>query len=102
MKGGGGPTRVGELLDEVLQESGVREQVARMGVLEAWDECVGEKIAEVTHPVEVDGGVLFVEVRSSAWLMELNMMKRRILERLNQGREEGRIDAIRFRQAERG
>ncbi len=96
----GGPSRVGELLEGVLEDTGVREQIQRMSVLEAWDECVGEKIAEVTEPVGVDGGVLFVEVRSSAWLMELDMMKRRILERINEGREEGRIDTIRFRQAE--
>lgn len=102
MRGEGGPTRVGELLDGVLEETGVRKQVARMGALEAWEECVGEKIAEVTRPVRVDAGVLFVEVRSSAWLMELDMMKRRILERLNEGREDGRIETIRFLQAERG
>jgi len=100
VKGEGGPTRVGEVLDGVLEEKGVREQVARMSAMERWEACVGEKIAEVTRPVAVDAGVLFVEVRSSAWLMELDMMKERILERINRGRDQGRIEKIRFRQAE--
>lgn len=100
--GDGGPTRVGEVLEGFLRETGLREQVRRMSVLDAWDELVGDKIARVTEPVRLDGGVLFVEVRSSAWLMELNMMKRRILDRLNDGREEGRIEKIRFVQAESG
>jgi len=73
----------------------------RTTVLEEWDERVGEKIARVTRPVRVDGAVLFVEVRSSAWMMELEMMKPTILERLNEGRSEGRIEKIRFRLAEK-
>ena len=99
---GGDPTRIGDLLEGFLEESGVREQVERQGVLERWDGVVGEKIAEVSRAVRVDGGVLFVEVRSSAWMMELDMMKREILERLNEGRDEGRIEKVRFLLAEQG
>ena len=102
MSGSGGPRRLGDVLEEVLRESGVREQMERTTVLEAWDERVGEKIAAVTRPLAVDGSVLFVEVRSSAWMMELEMMKREILDRLNEGRSEGRIEKIRFRLAESG
>lgn len=100
-RGGGGPSRLGDLLEGVLERSGVREQVARQGVLEAWDEVVGQRIAGVTRALKVDGSVLFVEVRSSAWLMELNMMAHRILERLNEGRDEGRIERIHFLLAEK-
>ena len=92
----GGPVRVGDLLDDVLRRTGVRRQVERQGALDAWSAVVGERIAEVTEPVRVDGGVLYVEVRSSAWMMELDMMKHEILERLNEGRDEGRIEKVRF------
>lgn len=102
MKGADGPARVGDLVEGVLRSAGVREQVERQRVLEAWDEVVGEKIADVTRPVRVSGPVLFVEVRSSAWLMELDLMKHRILERLNQDRDEGRIEKVRFLLAENG
>ncbi len=38
-----------------------------------------------------------MEVRTSAWLMELNMMKGRILDRLNEGRpDDARVERIVF------
>ena len=96
------PVRLGDLLDGVLDEAGVREQLRRQDVVEAWNEIVGERIAEVTRAVRVDSAVLYVEVRSSAWLMELNLMKPSILERINEGRDEGRIEKVRFLLAENG
>jgi predicted nucleic acid-binding Zn ribbon protein len=47
---------------------------------------VGEAIAAVTVPVRVSHGTLVVAVRTSAWLMELRLMEREILRRLNEGR----------------
>jgi hypothetical protein len=43
-----------------------------------------------------------VEVRSSAWLMELEMMERRILATLNSGHERAVFERIVFRLAEGG
>lgn len=96
MSGGGdGPTRVGELLEAFLEEKGVNRQVRRMEVLDRWSEVVGEAIAEVTRARSVSAATLFVEVRSSAWMMELDLMKERILARLNEGRDgEARIDKL--------
>jgi len=102
MAGKDGPVRVGDLLENVLEDAGVRDQIRRQDVVEAWDGIVGEKIAEVTRALRVDEGVLYVEVRSSAWLMELNLMKPSILERVNGGRDEGRIEKVRFLLAETG
>jgi hypothetical protein len=44
--------------------------------------------------------VLIVEVRNSAWLMELNMMKGDFLERVNARMPEVPMDRIVFVQAE--
>lgn len=93
----GGPTRVGDLVDSVLQRKGVRSQVRRMSVFAEWDERVGDGVARVTRPRSVSDGTLFVEVRSSPWLMELNMMKDEVLRRVNDGRDEdARIERIVF------
>ncbi|HSR42267.1 MAG TPA: DUF721 domain-containing protein, partial [Longimicrobiales bacterium] len=68
-----------------------------------WPEVVGEGIAEVTRARSVSDATLFVEVRSSAWMMELDMMKGRILARLNEGRDEAsRIAKLVFVLAEGG
>ena len=78
----------------------MRAQVERTAVLEEWPTRVGEAIARVTHARSLSGATLFVEVRSSAWLTELNMMRGTILERLNAGRDEARVERIVFVLAE--
>ncbi len=97
---GAGPSRVGDVLEQVLKDSGVHEQLQRVGVADEWVDRVGEAIARVARPRIVSGTVLVVEVRSSAWLTELDMMKDEILRRLNEDRHEGRIEGIRLVLAE--
>lgn len=94
--GRGGPEPVGKLVERFLEGRGVAEQVRRQGVLEAWPALVGEGIARVTHARSISAGALFVEVRSSAWLMELEMMKGEVLRRVNAGRDDARIERIVF------
>ncbi len=90
-----GPMRVGDLLDSVLKERGLGTQIRRVGALDAWAGAVGEKIAGVTRARSVVMSTLFVEVRSSAWLMELNLMKAALLERINeQLGKDGTIERI--------
>ncbi len=95
------PDRVGNLLAEVLRKLGLDKELERQGALARWDGIVGERISAVTSAVAVSKGVLFVEVSSSAWLSELNLMRRDILERLNAGAGEGRVERIVFSLAER-
>ncbi len=91
-----GPERIGGLVERFLEGSGVAEQVKRQSVLEEWSERVGEAIAAVTHARAISEGTLFVEVRSSPWLMELEMMKGDILKRVNVGRDDAAIERIVF------
>ncbi|MFP4623178.1 MAG: DUF721 domain-containing protein, partial [Gemmatimonadota bacterium] len=88
--------KVAEALQGYLAESGLAERLERAGVLDEWAERVGERIARVTEPLHVSDDILFVAVRSSAWLMELRMMEADIRRRLNEGRTKGRLARIRF------
>ena len=88
------------VLPEVLDKHGVLGQVKRMDVLEHWPEIVGEHVARVTNAKGVDDATLIVEVRNSAWLMELNMMKGDFLQRVNARMEETPLDRIVFVLAE--
>lgn len=90
------PTRVGEALEAYLARTGLDERLDEAAAVPEWDGVVGERIAAVTEPITVSGGVLIVAVRSSAWLMELKLMERRILRRINARRERGEIERIRF------
>lgn len=91
-----GPARVGDVLQDVLRDTGLGERVAEATIVPEWAERVGPAIATVTTPLRVSRGTLIVAVRSSPWLMELRLMEREILARLNAGRDEGRIQRIRF------
>jgi predicted nucleic acid-binding Zn ribbon protein len=90
------PVRVGDVLAGLLRESGLAERVAEAAVVPEWAERVGPAIAAVTEPLRASRGTLIVAVRSSAWLMELRLMERQILERLNTGRSQGRVQRVRF------
>jgi len=97
---GGKPTRLGEVLGQVLEHAGVADQVRRMEVLDLWPDVVGERIAAVTRARGVSDATLFVEVRTSAWMMELDMMKRQILERVNERLDDVPLERIVFVLAE--
>jgi predicted nucleic acid-binding Zn ribbon protein len=74
---------VGDVLGEVLRKHGVEKTVRRAGIADLWPEIVGEQLAKVTRVKGADGDALFVEVRSSAWVSELSMLKTEVLERVN-------------------
>ena len=97
---GSGPIRVGTVLSAVLEKHGVKEQVERMSILELWPELVGEHVAQVTRARGVSDATLFVEVRTSAWLMELNIMKGDFLSRVNERLEDVPLERIVFVLAE--
>lgn len=90
------------MLPEVLERHGVRKQVRRMEVLDLWPGIVGEPLAKVTRARGVEDATLFVEVRSSAWLMELNMMRGEFLERVNARLADVPLERIVFVLAETG
>ena len=94
------PALVGDALQKFLHRSGLGERIEEATVVPDWASRVGDGIGAVTTPVGVNNGTLFVAVRSSSWLMELKMMETEILRRVNEGRERGRIQKIRFFMAE--
>jgi predicted nucleic acid-binding Zn ribbon protein len=91
-----GPQKVAETLERYLAGSGLGEKVEEARVVPEWAERVGPAIAAVTVPLRVSRGVLLVAVRTSPWLQELKLMEAEIRRRLNQDRERGRIQQIRF------
>jgi predicted nucleic acid-binding Zn ribbon protein len=93
-KHAGQPQLVGDLLGKFLDRSGLAAGVEAASVLPQWPQLVGPQIAAVTDPQRVSDGTLVVGVRSSAWLMELNMMKGELMKRVNAGKTVGRIRQI--------
>ena len=97
---GGSLQRIGQLVEGLLRARGLAEGVERASVIPEWSRLVGPQIARVATPVGFDRRTLFVEVRSSAWLMELKMIEHRILATLNSGHARALFERIVFRLAE--
>jgi predicted nucleic acid-binding Zn ribbon protein len=91
-----GPRKVREALAKYLEKAGISEKIEAASVVPDWPRLVGDGIAGVTTPLKVSNGVLFVGVRSSAWLSELKLMEREIIKRVNAERTRGKITGIRF------
>jgi len=92
----GKPQAVGDLLSRFLDRSGLGPRIEAAAVIPEWAERVGPQIAAVTEPLRVSEGTLVVAVRSSAWMMELNLMKSELMRHVNAGQRGGRIEQIIF------
>ncbi|MDB4949762.1 MAG: hypothetical protein JWM27_2411 [Gemmatimonadetes bacterium] len=87
---------MGDLLSRYLDRSGLSAKVEAASALHEWAGKVGPQIAAVTEPLRVSEGTLFVAVATSAWMMELNMMKGDLMRYLNAGKGEGKIRQLVF------
>ena len=95
----GKPQAVGDVLARFLDRSGLAPRVEAAAIIPEWAERVGPAIAAVTEPLRVSDGTLVVAVRTSAWMMELNLMKAELMRHLNAGKAAkapGRIEQIIF------
>lgn len=93
------PQPVGGVLAELLDRMGIRERVERSATAARWERVVGPHIARVTRVGGIKGRTVFIEVAGAAWMTELNMMRRKLLNRLNRDRTRGRIERIVFVQS---
>lgn len=101
---GSGPARSGasqpqlvrDLLATYLDRSGLRAGVEAASVIDDWPDLVGPGIAAVTRVQKVSEGVLVVAVKTSAWIMELNLMKAELMRRANAGKRAAKIRQIVF------
>jgi predicted nucleic acid-binding Zn ribbon protein len=81
-----------------LQLHGITDQIRANRVLTEWSELVGPKIAARTRPDGVTERLLWVEVATSAWMHELNMLRPQLLKGLLERVGEPTLfDDLRFR-----
>ena len=92
------PGKIGDALKSYLRSSGLEPRVEQAAVIPNWKKLVGAQIAAVTEPISVSaGGILFVAVKTSAWMSELSLMEPELLRSINKNSTSGEIKKIRFR-----
>jgi len=96
------PRLAREAISAALAFRGIANDIRAESLLADWTELVGARIASRTRPDGIYDRTLVIEVVSSAWLQELNMLRAQILagllERVGQPRL---FDELRFKIAGR-
>lgn len=78
------PQPISAAIAQFLAESGLKDRVEQAKVVPEWPSLVGDQIAAVTEPLSVTAdGVLFVAVRTHAWMSELSLLEPELLASLN-------------------
>jgi hypothetical protein len=94
------PRLAKDAVGAALAFRGIADHVRAERVLSEWSELVGPKIASRTRPHGVEGRMLVIEVATSAWLHELNLLRSQILTGLLDRLGEPRVfDQLAFRLA---
>ncbi|HEY5948298.1 MAG TPA: DUF721 domain-containing protein [Kofleriaceae bacterium] len=92
----------GDAVKSALAFHGISDEVRAQRVLTEWTDLVGPKIASRTRPYGVTERVLVIEVASSAWMHELNLLRAQILGGLLERLGEPRLfDDLKFKLAGR-
>lgn len=74
----------GPLLKQLLQQWGLEGKLREYAAWQVWDEVVGPQIAARARPARVRDGVLEVRVDQAVWMQQLQLLKPKILARLNE------------------
>jgi predicted nucleic acid-binding Zn ribbon protein len=94
--------RAGDAIEDALAFHGITDRVRAERVLAEWTELVGPKIGARTRPYGIEQRLLLVEVATSAWLHELNLLRAQIVANLLERIGEPRLfDDLAFRLAGR-
>jgi predicted nucleic acid-binding Zn ribbon protein len=91
------PAKAGAVLDALTRNMGVRERLEPYRAWKVWAEVVGPQTAQHAQPFRLRGGVLEVRVDHPVWMQQLQLLKPRILERLNLAIAPGVLEDIHLR-----
>jgi predicted nucleic acid-binding Zn ribbon protein len=95
-----GPQTASAAVAAALDLHGITDQVRAGRLVTEWTDMVGARIAQRTRPEGVVDRVLWVEVATSAWLHELNLLRPQLLASLRERLGEPDVfDELRFRLA---
>src|SRR6185436_6687314 len=90
------PQQISAAISQFLEKSGLRDRVEQASVIPEWPTLVGAQISAVTEPLSVTAdGVLFVAVRTHAWMSELSLLEPELLASLNRSSDRPPVRKIR-------
>jgi predicted nucleic acid-binding Zn ribbon protein len=89
--------KVGDVLRDFLKERGWPTEDPYAPLFGGWEAIAGRDLGSRSRVVEVEDGVLIVEVDHPGWLQMLQLKKRTLLEAARKAAPGGRIEDLRGR-----
>ena len=89
--------KIGDVLRDFLKERGWPTEDPYAPLFRGWEEIAGPELGPRTRVVEVEDGVIVVEVDHPGWLQMLLLRKRSLLEAARKAVPGGRIEDLRGR-----
>ena len=95
-------TPAAKAIASALAFHGISDEVRAGRVITEWTELVGPRIAQRTRPDGIHDRVLWIEVATSAWLHELNLLRAQLVQGLVERLGDPRLfDDVKFKLAGR-
>lgn len=82
------------ILNRLLAAYDYDEKIRVNQVLVKWPEVVGESIANVTTPIRIKDGILYIKVKNDAWRNELYFQKVPLIQKIEKFLEKKLITEI--------
>jgi predicted nucleic acid-binding Zn ribbon protein len=89
--------KVGDVLREFLKQRGWPAEDPYAPLFRGWEQIAGHDLGSRSRVVEVEDGVIVVEVDHPGWLQMLQLKKRTLLEAARKAVPGGRIEDLRGR-----
>ena len=91
------PQPISSAISSFLEKAGLRDRVEQASVVPEWPTLVGAQISAVTEPLSVTAdGILFVAVRTHAWMSELSLLEPELLASINRRPDRPPVKKIRW------
>jgi hypothetical protein len=91
------PQSIRSILDRTLKSLEIDVPLKTYSILGAWNEIVGESVANQTQPRSIRNRILFIDVSHPTWMQQLQFLKPTLLEKINAFLGEPLIQDIRFK-----
>jgi predicted nucleic acid-binding Zn ribbon protein len=91
--------KAGDVLRDFLKQRGWPTEDPYAALFRGWEEIAGRELGSRSRVVEVEDGVIVVEVDHPGWLQMLQLRKRSLLQAARAAVPGGRIEDLRGRLA---
>jgi len=85
-----------EAIEQMLQVYKIKKRYEETGVIAHWPELVGKSVANRTREIYIYDKKLFLRIESSVIKNELIMMRRQIIDKINEKAQEILVEDVIF------